>query len=508
MLNETDKALDLRASSGLHTDLDDSDSGVRVEKFKIELIAEERVPHVTNQVQGDLRVSDQEWAKREGIISFAGYPLLVGDELLGVLSVFSKQELPAATIEAIGVAANFMALGIQKNVSEEAARIAEESTQRVLASSSDCINILDLDLRISYMNPSGMKVMEVDNFGTCENADWCSFWDEQDRPVVSKAVEEAKAGRTGNFHAFAKTFKGTPKWWDVVVSPIKDAEGTVVKILASSRDVTEQKLSNDADRKNAEKLAAMVEERTSHLQREATERKRVEADLRKLSSQLLTLRDEERRRIARDLHDSLGQILTAATMTVSLAQKEIANSNGNAERALANTSDLLQQAMKEVRVVSQLLHPPLLDEMGIGVALQIYTEGISARGDLQVELSVAADFERLPLEVETAIFRIVQECLTNVHRHSGSKTASVQVKRQGEEICVEIADRGKGMRIENDPGVGLRGMQERVAQLRGALEVKSSPEGTTVSVRLPFTEAAKRIETSAGEFRSENLRAS
>ena len=172
------------------------------------------------------------------------------------------------------------------------------------------------------MNPGGMKALEIDDFGSCENADWCSFWQEQDQPTVTAAIKEALAGRTGNFHAFCKTFKGNPKWWDVVISPIRNADGKVVKLLVSSRDATERKQAEAAEKENAEKLSAMVEERTANLSREVNERKKAEADLRKLSSQLLTLRDVERRRIARDLHDSLGQILTAATISVAMIERQ------------------------------------------------------------------------------------------------------------------------------------------------------------------------------------------
>jgi PAS domain S-box-containing protein len=483
-LNDRENVLELQASSGLYTHLDGPHSRIQVGQYKIGLIALERLPHLTNQVIGDPRVNDQEWAKREEMTSFAGYPLLIEDQLLGVLGMFSKKELPSATIDSIAAAANFISLGIRRKISEESLRENMEFSRRVLSSSSECIKILDLDFHIQYMNPGGMEVLEIDDFGSCENADWCSFWQEQDLPSVTAAINKALAGGTGTFHAFCETFKGTPKWWDVVVSPIRNVEGQVVKLLASSRDVTQRRRAEIAERQNAEKLAAMVEERTAHLRHEVNERKKAEDDLRKLSSQLLTLRDTEQRRIARDLHDSLGQLLTAATMTVATVA-ECTSLNSEAVKAIADTSALLQDAMKEVRVVSQLLHPPLLDEAGIGAALQLYTDGISARGSLQVDLSIADDFGRLPLEMETAIFRIVQECLTNVHRHSGSKTARVELARLRSEIRVQVSDQGQGISAHNTSGVGLRGMRERISQLGGVLEVHSEPNGTMVVARLP-----------------------
>jgi PAS domain S-box len=487
-LNERENVLELQASSGMYTHLNGPHSRIQVGQYKIGQIAQERLPHLTNKVIGDPRVSDQDWAIREGMKSFAGYPLMVEDQLLGVLGMFSRKELPPATIDAIGAAANFIALGIRRKMSEESLQASEEFSRRVLASSSECIKILDLDYHIKYMNPGGMKALEIDDFGSCENADWCSFWKEEDQPTVTAAIKEALAGRIGNFHAFCKTFKGTPKWWDVVVSPIRNADGKVVKLLASSRDVTERKRAEAVEKENAEQLSAMVDERTANLSREVDERKKAESDLRKLSSQLLTLRDVERRRIARDLHDSLGQILTAATISVAMIDRQRASLDAKAQKAVDDTTDMLQQAMKEVRVVSQLLHPPLLDEAGIGPALQIYTEGISARGDLQVELLIDDNFERLPLELETTIFRIVQECLTNVHRHSGSKKATVRVARVGKEINVQVSDQGRGIETHEASGVGLRGMRERIAQVQGTLTIKSGSDGTTIEARLPAAE--------------------
>jgi signal transduction histidine kinase len=485
-LNEAENMLELQASAGLYTHIDGPHSRIKVGHYKIGLIAQERLPHLTNKVIGDPRVSDQEWAKREKMVAFVGYPLLIENQLLGVLGAFSKKALARRTMDAIGAAADYIALGIRRKLSEESLRENEEFIRRVLASSSECVKVLDLDRRIRYMNPGGMKLLEIDDFGSCENGDWCSFWQEQDAPKITVAIDEAMAGRMGTFHAFCPTFKGTPKWWDVVVSPIRDAEGNVVRLLASSRDVTERKNAEIAERQNVEKLAAMVEERTADLRHQVNERQRAENDLRKLSSTLLTLRDKEQRRIARDLHDSVGQLLAATAMTLAVVGEESSKLSSVAAKALADSADLVQETVKEVRVVSQLLHPPLLDEAGIVAALRMYVDGISARGDLKVELTVADDFGRLLVDLETAIFRIVQECLTNIHRHSGSKTARIELDRRSGEIRVEVSDQGKGMPAREPSGVGLRGMRERVAQFGGALEIHSSATGCRIVARLPL----------------------
>ncbi|MGA7218321.1 MAG: PAS domain-containing protein [Candidatus Sulfotelmatobacter sp.] len=491
-LSQEADLLELQASAGLYTHLDGPHSRVPVGQYKIGLIAKERKPHLTNSVIGDPRVHNQEWAKREGMVAFAGYPLVIEDRLVGVLAMFSRNPLPETTLDALGNVANFIALGIERKRAEEASRASEEFSRRVLESASDCIKILDLDFHVKYMSPFGMKLMEVDDFGVCENADWSSFWQQPDRPMVMAAVNRALAGGIGSFHAFCPTMKGSPRWWDVSVSPIKDADGRVVKLLSSSRDITERKAAEDLLRNNHEQLESRVIERTAALQSEVAVRQKAEDDLRELSAQLLTLRDTEQRRIARDLHDSAGQLLTATTMNLASVANESSRLSPEGASALSHATELVQETIREIRVVSYLLHPPLLDERGLGSALRWYLEGFSERGGIRVDLEMGDNFGRLPVELETNLFRVVQECLTNIHRHSGSDTARIEISRQNGEIRVVVEDKGKGMPGTASSGVGLRGMRERVAHFGGTLEILSSGSGTAIVASVPEESIPKR----------------
>ena len=216
--------------------------------------------------------------------------------------------------------------------------------------------------------------------------------------------------------------------------------------------------------------------------------------LRHLSARLLQMQDDERRRIARELHDSVGQTLAALTMNLTAVRTDIERLRKTAG-ALADSEALVEEMTREVRTISHLLHPPLLDEAGLASALRWYIEGFAQRSQIQVVLDLPDDFERLSQESETTIFRMVQESLTNIHRHSGSKLAKVRISRSDGDVRVEVEDRGKGMTPEKQvelastgtPGVGIRGMRERLRQLGGNLEIRSDGKGTVVVAHLPVT---------------------
>jgi PAS domain S-box-containing protein len=227
--------------------------------------------------------------------------------------------------------------------------------------------------------------------------------------------------------------------------------------------------------------------------RDITERKRAEESLRLLSGQLLHLQDQERRRIARELHDSAGQILAALGMNLSLVGSENGNIAPRAAKAIQESVGLVQELSRELRTISHLLHPPLLDEVGLASGLRSYLEGFTERSKISVDLELPEDLGRLQQDSETAIFRIVQECLTNIHRHSESPVARIRIRRTDSEVSLEVEDRGKGIPPEKrlaihsggTAGVGIRGMRERLRQLGGSLEINSNDTGTVVVARLP-----------------------
>src|ERR1700732_1756740 len=219
-----------------------------------------------------------------------------------------------------------------------------------------------------------------------------------------------------------------------------------------------------------------------------------EEALRQLSSRLLQLQDEERRHIARDLHDITGQKL--AFQSIVLSQLHNSVTDPTTKSAVAECQQLTNQISEEIRTLSYLLHPPLLDELGLSSAVHWYTQGFEKRTGIHVDVDIPRDFLRLPADVETTLFRVIQESLTNVHRYADSLKAFIHVKRVGDEVNLEIGDYGKGIRAEvlkssRDSvaplGVGIQGMKERMRQLSGRLEVTSRPnKGTIVTATLPI----------------------
>jgi signal transduction histidine kinase len=211
--------------------------------------------------------------------------------------------------------------------------------------------------------------------------------------------------------------------------------------------------------------------------------------LQELSAQLMLAQDEERRRLARDLHDSTGQTLTAIQLNLSVLMNEFSLSPENRAR-IEQTVELTNHAMGEVRTISHLLHPPMLDEAGLCIALRTFVEGFEERSGIAVATDLWASFERLSPEMETALFRIVQECLTNVHQHSGSKEASIRLARENGCVVLEVTDVGRGMSQTNNgssqkTGVGIRGMRERVRLLNGVMEFLDARPGTLIRIKLP-----------------------
>ncbi len=288
----------------------------------------------------------------------------------------------------------------------------------------------------------------------------------QTEPLLRRVASTGEPLLTQEINGPIPSAPGMTGWWLKSLFPIAKEDGVVTQMGIVVQDITGLK--------------------------------RAETLVRRLSGRLLQVRDDERRRLARDLHDSLGQTLTAIKMNLSYLGRDTSNLDERGRNAVAESKELVDSSLKEVRTLSHLLHPPMLDDVGLLAAIRWFANGFSQRSSIQVDLVLPAELPRLSTERETAIFRVVQESLTNVHRHSGSTTATLRLEREGDLLHMYVIDQGRGIPPEKlsfrqetaTIGVGLLGMRERLRQLRGQLDIDSSSQGTTIHAIVPLSEVS------------------
>jgi len=425
-----------------------------------------------------------------------------------LLKPFSARELLARVTARLAIS------NIQRETAhlEHKLRLEAELLASIVTSSDDAIISKSLDGIITSWNKSAERI-----FGyTAEEAIGKHI------TVIIPPERLAEEGdilarlrrgeRIDHFRTVRKRKDGSLLDVSLTISPIRDSAGCVVGASKVARDITahiriEQSLreSEERFRKLSETLDAEVRLRTAELERRNTDVLRQSEQLRSLSVRLLQVQDQERRRIARELHDSAGQTLTVLGMNLAQLGQQAERSGPLLSNSVRQAEQLVQQLHREIRTMSYLLHPPLLDEAGLGAALGWYLDGLRSRSSLKLSLSISDNFERLPRDMELVIFRVVQEALTNIHRHSGSKTAAIEIALADDTVTVEIRDQGKGMsppklaEIQScSSGVGIRGMRERVRQFHGELLIESDKTGTRILARIPAPKSTVQQEQTQG----------
>jgi PAS domain S-box-containing protein len=295
---------------------------------------------------------------------------------------------------------------------------------------------------------------------------------------IRKDLENALAGKPFDHHVKYTLPDGSKRDLHVRGLPVRNAEGKVIKVVGVTLDLTE--------------------------------RLRAEEGFRRVSDQLLTLRHEEQRRMAVSLHETVSQEMAALKMSLARVSETLAKPNAVGRKFLQSARDFAEAVIQQIRTVSYLLHPPLLDEAGLGPALRAFAAGFSERSGIKVKLTIKPGFGRLPKDTEIALFRVVQEALTNVHRHSKSASSAIRLERVDGKVRIAVTDSGIGMPLPSAAtgwkpplGIGIAGMQERVKQYGGTLEIQSEPgRGTVVSVELPETGSAETTDKSPSPSRS------
>ncbi|HEX3738088.1 MAG TPA: PAS domain S-box protein [Terriglobales bacterium] len=385
----------------------------------------------------------------------------------------------------------------ERKRAEELLRQSEERFRALVNASSDMVY---------NMSPDWSEMGELDGRGFVADAskprkDWLNeYIHPDDQPLVLQAVREAVRSKSAfQLEHRVRRADGTLGWTYSRAVPLLNENGEIMEWFGAASDVTARREAEEKYRMLVQTLDAEVRDRTRELERQSNQ-------LRELSWRLLRTQDEERRHIARELHDSAGQTLTVLGM--SLAQ--FAQKTGRKAPELAGDAEQIQETVqqlhREIRTTSYLLHPPLLDESGLYSAISWYVQGLQERSGLDVRLDCSEKFGRLPREMELVIFRLVQECLTNIHRHSGGKSASIRLAQKVNQITLEVRDQGRGMANERlaevqsgHAGLGIRGMRERLSQFKGTLNIESDGSGTHVFATIPVPKVASPEEDSKAE---------
>ncbi|MGI0084397.1 MAG: PAS domain S-box protein [Nitrososphaerales archaeon] len=422
-----------------------------------------------------------ELSKRHNFSLRCAYPVsnfTTGEHANLLMRVCAQHSAVLLEENGIPLALGESKLAVRRN--EERFRLLVDAVQDY------AIFMLDVHGRISSWNTgaqrlNGYSVLEI------LGRHFSVFYTEEDLRSGKPERELEIAAREGRFEEEGWRLRkdGSRFWASVIITAIKDDAGKLTGFGKVTRDFTDRIRVDEALRKE-------IAERTEAQQKLHESEK----SLRQLSVRLLQTQDEERRRIGRDLHDSVGQYLVGLKMKVDSLKSSVGQTQEGMADELAECCELAEAAIKEVRTISYLLYPPMLEELGLKSAIPWYLEGFTKRSGIQINLEVSPQFDRIPGDLELALFRVLQESLTNVHRHSGSATADIRLLTRDRTVVLQIIDHGKGTQskkcedvsreLVDAYGVGLRGMDERIRQLGGNLEVALSESGTTVTATVPL----------------------
>jgi PAS domain S-box-containing protein len=357
----------------------------------------------------------------------------------------------------------------------------------------------DLHGGIKYVNPMFLKALGYSEADVLAGRlRWDQLTPPEYREADSRALKQLR--ESGRCEVYEKAYltKDGRRIPILIGASTLDSADHDPEVAAFMTDLTPLRAAEEALRRANDELEKKVADRTHALESEIADRKRAEDNLRELTGRLLRTQNEERRYMARELHDHAGQTLVALIMNLSSLQESVADKLPEVNKLAAETQKLSEDLSREIRTLSYLLHPPLLDEAGLGSALRWYVNGFSERSKIKVDLDLPDDLGRLPSDVELVVFRVVQESLTNVHRHSESASAQIRLQLSESQLKLEIFDQGKGISSDRQRqmtaahvGVGVRGMEERVRQFRGQLKIESDLAGTRVIVTLPVKKGRK-----------------
>lgn len=393
-------------------------------------------------------------------------------------------------------------IATKEALERKSAELAEqrEFFRVVLASVGDAVIATDTEAKITFLNPVAEGIMgwgSAEAIGQPLERIFTIINEQTGEPApnpVTRVLHEGLIVGLAN-HTTLIVRNGAEIAIDNSTAPIRDANGRICGVVLVFHDASTQRQAEKELRHSHQSLSEARDNLEKRVRERTAELAVANENLRRLSVSLMKVQDDERRRLARELHDSVGQLLAAIGMNIEVVRSQSDKLDSKGARAVSDNAMLVEQVSTEICTLSHLLHPPLLEIAGLPAALRWYVDGFSERSKLRVDLEIPSDLGRLPEDTELAIFRIVQECLTNIHRHSGSPTAAISIQRRDDSLIIQARDNGKGIPVEkqkkvtesNLSGVGFGGMRERLRELGGALEIESTENGTVVRATLRLT---------------------
>jgi PAS domain S-box-containing protein len=504
LLNEPDNMLELHASSGLYTHLDGRHARVPVGSLKIGMIASQSKPNLTNQVLGDPLVPEQEWARREGMVAFAGYPLVVGDRVIGVMAMFSRHALSESTLQAMSMVADHIALGIQRKRAEQAL-IANEQRMRFAMQAARMAS-WDCDVRTGHAMWSELHFTllgyEPDPTGKATYEMWASRVHSDDLHRVLAEMISANQERRlyrPEFRAI-RANDGQIVWLSGTGEFFYDKQGEAIRTSGVFYDITERKLAEESLRESENRLRAFSEQ-LEHLVQERTEALvQSQERLRALATELNLAEQRERKRLAAELHDHLQQMLALGRLKLGQG-KRLVQTIPVCAKLINETDDILSDALRYTYTLVAELSPPVLRDYGLPAGLRWLGEYMQ-KHDMAVTVTVPEEHLILPEDQAVLLFQSVRELLMNAWKHSASGKAKVTMDTHDSRLRIEVRDHGKGFELvtaetntsgESSSRFGLFSIRERMRALGGSFDIESTPgQGTIAKLTLPLSGGSKR----------------